>query len=97
MWRAFVCQMEEPRINLDTSLSCATCGKYFPGAPSPLFKCPDAATETSADHVLMPSKLSATDLGFLAKSATESVHASPFIKYRSLLYPYRVAMNGGMR
>eukprot|EP00519_Triparma_laevis_P013394 CAMPEP_0182490054 /NCGR_PEP_ID=MMETSP1321-20130603/34_1 /TAXON_ID=91990 /ORGANISM="Bolidomonas sp., Strain RCC1657" /LENGTH=1079 /DNA_ID=CAMNT_0024692183 /DNA_START=288 /DNA_END=3527 /DNA_ORIENTATION=+ len=83
----------------DTSLSCATCGQVHPGFPSPLFKCPGAASSPEMDHVLMPTALSTEDLSGLKDLAAASPSpssSSPFVKYRALLYPYRVAMSNGM-
>jgi len=50
----------------------------------------------------MPAALSESDLKRLvatasSTTASDSASSSPFIKYRALLYPYRVAIAGGMR
>ena len=47
----------------------------------------------------MPSTLPAKSLAALVAAASpvgSAGHASPFIKYRALLYPYRVAHSWGM-
>lgn len=81
----------------DTNLTCGSCGGKHEGFPSPIFKCPHAATNTTIDHVLMPSPLSPADLTGLKSLATpQTSTSSPFVKYRALLFPYRVAMSNGM-
>ena len=84
-------------ISVDASLTCNSCKLSFDGGEAPLFKCPEAGD--GADHVLMPSTLSPKSLAALAAAASSTGsagHASPFIKYRALLYPYRVALSWGM-
>mmetsp|Transcript_7002 Transcript_7002/g.14571 ORF Transcript_7002/g.14571 Transcript_7002/m.14571 type:complete len:706 (+) Transcript_7002:178-2295(+) len=89
-----------PTMDFDTSMSCAGCGegiKHTGLGLQPLFKCPEASRKTQADHVLLPTPLSTADLSSLAAVASSpSSSPSPFVKYRALLYPYRVAMANGM-
>ena len=82
----------------DTSLVCHCGAKSHGDAESPLFKCPDAQNATHIDHVLMPAPLSPSDLAELVERATIRPDiVNPFVKWRALLYPYRVAMSRHMR
>ena len=86
-------------MSFPTSMSCAGCGPtqvYAPGL-EPLFKCPAATPGSEADHVLMPTPPSPSSLASLSAHASSPTSSpSPFLKYRALLYPYRVAISGGM-
>ena len=85
----------------DTMLTCSGCGESVDGSARPRFKCPGAAaaSTSAADHVLMPATaLNSSDLKALAQLAStpeDALPPSPFLKYRSLLYPYRVAISNG--
>ena len=91
-----------PTFNIQ--LVCSGCGAEVPGGPSPVFKCPNVGTLPHASHALMPcSTVSLTEMAALAnhaqaaeKDSEDLGNASPFIRYRALLYPYRVAIAGGM-
>lgn len=84
-------------MDFDTSMSCAGCpGKTYSPGLMPLLKCPESAPGSKADHVLMPTPLAGSERAKLARLASVSSSPSPFIKYRALLYPYRVAMANGM-
>jgi len=84
----------------DTTLTCYGCGTSVSGADGPAFKCPKASELPSVDHVLMPATsvkvnaISEMVRKFDAKVDTTG-NVSPFVKYRALLYPYRVAMSLG--
>lgn len=86
---------------LDTTLTCNSCKTVVTGSPSPLFKCPNSHSASEADHVLMPSAVSAAEIASLVEMGTNdaaaATSANPFIRFRALLYPYRVAMASGMR
>jgi hypothetical protein len=84
-------------ISVDISLRCNSCGFTAPGFPVPLFKCPNHAADPCSDHVLLPSDMSAIDLEKLAMQAKGAESdENPFLRYRSFLYPYRVAVSQGM-
>lgn len=83
-----------------TSLRC-TCGFCTPSgsAGTPVFKCPQASALPNMDHVIMPVDPPSSELKSLAAMASSPTPAScdsPFVRFRSLLYPYRVAMSLGM-
>jgi len=83
---------------MTTNLKCTGCGRVEDGAKAVLFKCPNHIDAPEIDHVLSPV--------FPGKDATESLsngadidagEKNPFLRYRALLYPYRVALSRGMR
>jgi threonine synthase len=71
------------------SLKCVGCGHVMPtGAPFP-FRCPNADSGDGADHVLTRHPAEAT--GFPLHG-----EANPFVRYRTLLRSYHLALSGGM-
>lgn len=83
-------------------LTCFGCGETVSGLDEPMrvFKCPKASDLQSVDHVLMPATSMSVDT--VARLVREcdakvdtSANISPFVKYRTLLYPYRVAKTLG--
>lgn len=85
----------------DTSLTCNSCKTVVAGSPSPFFKCPNSHAASEADHVLMPSAIGAAEIASLVEMSSSDAAAAasvnPFVRFRALLYPYRVAMASGMR
>jgi len=92
--------MSTPAFNLSsptTSLRCSGCGCEVPSGIKPVFKCPNCASLAGGDHVLMPVNPTKAELKALSMNATtSSASKSSFVKYRSLLFPYRVAVSLGM-
>jgi len=84
----------------DTSLTCNSCKTVVAGSPSPFFKCPNSHAASEADHVLMPSAIGAAEIASLVEMSSSDAAAAasvnPFVRFRALLYPYRVAMASGM-
>ena len=82
----------------DTSFTCKT---VVAGSPSPFFKCPNSHAASEVDHVLMPSAIGAAEIASLVEMSSSNAAAAasvnPFVRFRALLYPYRVAMASGMR
>jgi threonine synthase len=71
-------------------LVCAGCGaEPAPADPYP-FRCPRAACGDDVDHVLRRE----LDLAALRFPASEE--PNPFLRYRTLLYAYHLALSGGL-
>ena len=86
-----------------TNLVCSGCGEKTNGADALYFSCPNAANEkyNDTDHVLAPQNPPRKALKLLvelndASNTQATTSNNPFIRYRSLLFPYRVAMSKGM-
>ena len=85
-----------------TNLVCSGCGKIADGAEGLHFSCPNAHdSESDVDHVLAPENPIIDQIDSLVKlnnslNDIDAVSKNPFIRYRALLYPYRVAMAKGM-
>lgn len=91
------------RKAFSTYLTCSGCGERADGAGGLFFACPNASDDKykDIDHVFAPEDPSLNHLQTLAKlndASNELATSSnnPFIRYRSLLFPYRVAMDKGM-
>src|SRR5262249_11335799 len=72
-----------------SSLQCAACDYIAPpDAPYP-FRCPNAGTD-GADHVLVRV------LDLAATEFPAGTEANPFLRYRTLLHSYQVALAHGI-
>ena len=72
-------------------LVCAGCGAVPDWAEPYPFRCPNAGRDDDVDHVLRRE----LDLSAV-RFPTSDVEPNPFIRYRTLLHAYHVAMRGGM-
>ena len=89
---------------VDISLVCNCCGEAVPGFPGPRLVCPNTNTNGNGNddgeqHVLMPSHLSLDAVKYLASRCTtqsSNNNHNPFLRYRALLYPYRLALFLGL-
>ena len=76
---------------LASRLVCAGCGAVANWAEPYPFRCPNAGRDEDVDHVLR-RELDPSAVRFPASDAGPN----PFIRYRTLLHAYHVAMRGGM-
>ena len=74
-----------------SQLVCAGCGAVPDWSEPYPFRCPNAGRGDDVDHVLR-RKLDLSALRFPADDA----EPNPFIRYRTLLHAYHVAMRGGL-
>jgi threonine synthase len=77
-------------------LRCGGCGTSVDGVTEPVFKCPNSSLQPSVDHVLKPEGGALPNMltGNAFKAA--QLNPNPFIKYRTVMYPYRTALARGM-
>jgi threonine synthase len=82
------------------TFTCSGCGSSIDGlSGGPHFKCPESDSKLEVDHVLQPTQhVGAALIADLTERNDEANEgsSSPFIKYRSLLYPYRAALSLGL-
>jgi threonine synthase len=67
---------------------CHGCGAAVDAAVAPPFRCPGAAATDDTDHVLVPEDVAGAFPG--------GAEADPFVRYRALLSPYRLARSAGL-
>ena len=72
-------------------LVCAGCGAVPDRSYPYPFRCPNAGREEDVDHVLR-RELDLSSVRF----PTSDSESNPFIRYRTLLHAYQVAMRGGL-
>ena len=83
---------------MTTTLKCTGCGRVEDGAKTVLFKCPNHIDAPEIDHVLSPVSPGKDATESLCSGADIDVgETNPFLRYRSLLYSYRVALSRGMQ
>lgn len=75
---------------LSSRLVCAGCGAVADRAEPYRFRCPNATRHDDVDHVLR------RELELSTVRFPEAGDANPFIRYRTLLHAYHVAMSGGL-
>jgi threonine synthase len=71
-------------------LVCAGCGAVADWADPYPFRCPNATREDDVDHVLR-RELDRSTIRF-----PESDERNPYVRYRTLLHAYHLAMSGGL-
>eukprot|EP00945_MAST-04E_sp_MAST-4E-sp1_P003152 g3152.t1 len=84
---------------IGTQLECAGCGHIEDGLANILFKCPNSESSPECDHVLAPKTPGKDCTATLQNGCTfpaEEINEIPFLRYRALLYPYRIAIAKGM-
>src|SRR5215207_3788274 len=67
---------------------CHGCGTVIDAARTPPFRCPGRAPGDDIDHVLVPEAIEG--------GSSFGTEANPFLRYRTLLSPYRVARSAGL-
>jgi threonine synthase len=72
---------------------CHGCGAAVEPGRALAFRCPRAAPGDDIDHVLAPAPLPAGEMNFGRTGADEP---DPFLRYRALLSPYRLARAAGL-
>lgn len=78
------------------SLRCSGCSEEVNGIQKLVFSCPNSSKLPGVDHVLTP------DVNLMKSNTTSNNESAlkedsnPFIRFRSLTYPYRTAMDRGM-
>ena len=72
-------------------LVCAGCGAVLDWAEPYPFRCPNAGNDDDIDHVLR-RELDVSAVRF----PVGDVEPNPFVRYRTLLHAYHVAMRGGL-
>ena len=75
---------------LSSRLVCAGCGAVADRAEPYPFRCPNATRHDDVDHVLR-RELEPSTVAF-----PEGGEANPFVRYRTLLHAYHLAMSGGL-
>jgi threonine synthase len=77
-------------MSLATRLVCSACGAEPSQATAHPFRCPAAMPDDGIDHVLA-RELDAKEIGWPSGD-----DPNPFVRYRTLMYPYQLARAGGM-
>ncbi len=70
-------------------MRCAACGAEVDASQGLIFTCPRATLDDGVDHLLTPVPLEGSDW-------PESEEQNPFLRYRTLLFPYRLARELGL-